>query len=335
MLRPRVTLTVVPPGTSVVALLLLLGYVSCSKTPPPAGAMPAPSSRPTRDANRIAELGRLRQILTPLHERPGAPQEGDWLTEHDEDGETFEQWLAAKPILATAGRDRLYIQPIGPFSKTQRRILTLTADFMGRYFDLPVQVQPDLPLSVIPERAQREHPDQGMHQLHSTHILDEVLLPRLPKDAAALLGLTAIDLYPEPSWNFVFGEAYLRHRVGVWSMNRLGNPDTSAESFRLVLLRTIGTATHETGHMFGIQHCTLWECNMAGSNNLEEADRGTLALCPECLPKLLWATGGNARRHLGRLAEFSRTHGMRDEGAFYERQLEALADGGQKGTSVP
>ncbi len=266
--------------------------------------------------------------MTPLHERPGKPEAGDWLAEHEEDGQTFEEWLAEKPVVATPERDHLYIQPLGPFSKAEWRILTLTVDFMGRYFDLPVQVLPHLPLSVIPARAQREHPEWGTHQLHTTYILDQVLRPRLPKDAVALIAFTTVDLYPEPSWNFVFGEAYLRRRVGVWSMHRFGDPSESKQEFRTVLLRTIGTATHETGHMFGMNHCTAWECNMAGSNSLEEADRGTLALCPECLPKLLWATGGNARRHLERLAEFSRTNGLADEARFYAQELEAIGRAG-------
>ena len=313
-------------------IALVAGGIHCSKpasapTPQPAPAKPAspePPPRPVRDAARIAKLKQLRKTLTPLHERAGEPQSGDWLAEHEEDGETFEEYLASEPTVVRPERDRLYIQPIGPFSKSERRILTLTADFMARYFDLPVDVLPDLPLSVIPERAQREHPEWGTHQLLAPYILDKVLKPRLPKDAAALLGLTAVDLYPEPSWNFVFGEASLRDRVGVWSLHRHGDPDESAASFRLALRRTLATATHETGHMFGMAHCTLWDCNMAGSNSLEESDRGTLALCPECLPKLLWATGGDAQRHLRRLAEFSHAQGLREEATFYRRQLEAL-----------
>lgn len=289
-------------------------------------ALAAPG-RPRRDAARLAELERLREALAPLHERPAKPGPGDWLAEHAEPGQTLEQYLASDPVVAAPGRDRLYIQPIGPFSRTERRILTLTADFMGRYFDLPVQVLPDLPLSVIPARAQREHPSWKVRQLHSGHLLDRVLRPRLPADAAALLGLTAVDLYPEPSWNFVFGQASLRNRVGVWSLARYGDPDASPRAFRLALLRTLKVATHETGHMFGIHHCTLWRCNLAGSNSLEESDAAPLALCPECLPKLLWATGGDARRHLARVGELARAHGLADEAAFYARQLAALEDG--------
>lgn len=43
---------------------------------------------------------------------------------------------------------------------------------------------------------------------------------RLPEDAFCLLGITMEDLYPEPSWNFVFGPASLNERVGVYSFAR-------------------------------------------------------------------------------------------------------------------
>ena len=40
-----------------------------------------------------------------------------------------------------------------------------------------------------------------------------------------MLAITAFDLWPGPGWNFVFGQASLTERVGVWSMARNGDPD--------------------------------------------------------------------------------------------------------------
>jgi hypothetical protein len=37
---------------------------------------------------------RLRHLAEPL----GEPEEGDWLAEHPEPGQTFEQYLAANPV---------------------------------------------------------------------------------------------------------------------------------------------------------------------------------------------------------------------------------------------
>jgi predicted Zn-dependent protease len=51
----------------------------------------------------------------------------------------------------------------------------------------------------------------------------------LPEDAFCLLGITMEDLYPNPSWNFVFGEAALRERVGVASRVGAGLSKSAAD----------------------------------------------------------------------------------------------------------
>ena len=59
----------------------------------------------------------------------------------------------------------------------------------------------------------------------------------------------------------------------------------------LCAIRTAMTATHETGHMFGIRHCIAYQCGMNGSNHSDERDRQPLEFCPECQAKLWWTCG--------------------------------------------
>ena len=113
-----------------------------------------------------------------------------------------------------------------------------------------------------------------------------MLIARRQSRDAAVLGITAYDLWPGPGWNFVFGQASLTQRVGVWSMARNGDPDESTAMRKLCALRTAMTATHETGHMFGIRHCIAYQCGMNGSNHSDERDRQPLEFCPECQAKL-------------------------------------------------
>jgi len=182
-----------------------------------------------------------------------------------------------------------------------------------------------VPLSAIPARARRVHPAWGDRQVLTTYVLYDVLLPELPSDAAACIALTASDLWPGPGWNFVFGQASLRERVGVWSIYRNGDPDESEEAFRLCLLRTLKTATHETGHMFSMLHCTLYECNMCGSNHREESDRRPITLCPECVAKVAWATGADLPERYRSLEEFARANGLAEEAEAYRLRGEAVA----------
>jgi archaemetzincin len=273
------------------------------------------------------ELRTAIRRLGPLHPRMAPPRRGDWLSIHHEDGQTFRQYLECDPVLPQGQRHVLYIQPLGDFTPQQRRIVALTSEFMGLYFNLPVKPLPDLPLALIPAKARRLMPGWGQRQLLTSYILEDLLKPRLPSDAAALLALTATDLYPQESWQFVFGEASLSERVGVWSIARYGDPASDSEAFRLCLLRSIATASHETGHMFSLQHCIKHPCNMNGSETLEESDRQPLALCPECLAKICWATRTRPQDHLGRLADFCRRNGLAKEEAFYRKQMAALQAG--------
>ncbi len=262
--------------------------------------------------------------LVPLHTKLGKPGPGDWLDQHHEPGQTFRQYVRGRPVKPEGKRRVIYVQPLGEFSRTQQRIIERTAEFMGAYFDLPVKVRERLPLKIIPKKARRTHPTWGDKQILTTYVLNEVLRPRLPKDACALIAFTTSDLWPGRGWNFVFGQALLRGRVGVWSIYRNGDPDESDESYRLCLRRTLKTATHETGHMFSMMHCTLYECNMCGSNHRAESDRRPLALCPHCLAKIRYATGANPEKRFEKLIALCKTDGLKPEQAFYEKSLAAM-----------
>jgi len=153
---------------------------------------------------------------------------------------------------------------------------------------VPVEVRQRVPLADIPGRARRTHPEWGDEQILATYLLHEVLEPDRPEDALAYLALTASDLWPGAGWNFVFGQANLRQRVGVWSLYRNGDPGEGDAAFALCLRRTLATATHETGHVLTMKHCIAFACLMNGSNHREESDSRPLHLCPVCLRKLLW-----------------------------------------------
>ena len=287
-----------------------------------AGRTEAPDP-PVKSAT-AEQLKRTMAKLRPLHRKLGKPKEGDWLARFKEPGQSFDEYRRCGPVLPRAARRVLYIQPLGDFSDQQRKIIDLTAEYMGLYFNLPTKINKDLPLKVIPASARRTHPTWGDKQILTTYVLDTVLPPRLAKDAAALIAFTPSDLWPGKGWNFVFGQATLRRRVGVWSIYRNGDPARGRAEFRLCLLRTIKTATHETGHMFSMLHCTAYECNMCGSNNRAESDSHPAALCPECMAKVCWATGTDPLKRFGALYRFCRRHGLSRQGDFCARSIRAL-----------
>ena len=203
-------------------------------------------------------------------------------------------------------------------------MVALTADYVERFFGLPVRMRETLPLVAIPSHARRRHPAWGIQQLRTTDLLD-LLAAHRPADALAVLGLTAQDLYPAEDWNFVFGQALPAEQVGVWSLYRNGDPSASPSEFRLCLRHTLTTAVHELAHLFGIAHCIAWECVMNGSNNVAEKDARPLWLCPTDLQKLSLATGYDPKTHLARLAGFAAANGFAEEAAWLARAREIVA----------
>ena len=157
---------------------------------------------------------------------------------------------------------------------------------------------------------------------------------RLPKDGFCLLGITMEDLYPHPSWNFVFGEASLSERVGVYSFARYDpafyRQPRGPGSESALLRRSAKVLTHETAHMFGLTHCIYFKCVMNGSNHLRESDARPTHLCPVCLRKLQWSVGFDVVKRYEELSKFYQHAGFDDEAAWITRRLQTIRGDARK-----
>lgn len=130
--------------------------------------------------------------------------------------------------------------------------------------------------------------DAARRQYASISVLER-LTGFCPNDGAKLLAITERDLFV-PVLTFVFGHAQLGGRVAVCSFARLrqeyyGLPpdqDVFAE-------RAVKEALHETGHLFGLLHCSDRRCAMSLATNVRQIDAKQDGFCALC------------RRHLGRI----------------------------------
>ena len=193
-----------------------------------------------------------------------APGPSDWLANHPEPGQTFEQYRRERVNRPDKIRRKLYLQPLGEFPAATSPNLDQLKQFAEAFFTLPVELRPAVDLAGLPITS-RTHPNTRQRQLLTSDIL-AWLQTRLPKDAYCILAVTMADLYPADDWNFVFGQASLRERVGVYSFVRY-DPGFYGETQRddarkLILLRSCKVLAHETGHMFGLQHCVYFRCLM-------------------------------------------------------------------------
>ena len=258
-------------------------------------------------------------------QKMGPVQDGDWLDRFEEPGQTFARYEASSPPRPEARRRTLVIQPLGPFTPEDLALVQKAADFARIYFQCPVRINETAPL---PRKGRRERSIPGGRtwtQYQTRWIFLGQLFPRLPEDALAFLGVTTQDIYPDEKWNFVFGEAFLEKRVGLYSLARYlpafrGERETP-RTRTLALLRTFKVLAHETAHMFGLKHCIDYRCVVNGSNSLGEADRQPLHLCPVDLRKLQWNLGFDLTRRYRQLHAFYRSHGQSRQAAFVAGRL--------------
>lgn len=307
-----------PPG-----IILLLSAMASQFTPPTRGQQLAAIGLTMRLPQPLQRALEPRDDFQPLPE----PQPSDWLRNHAEAGQTFDQFTRSLPNRPDNHRNKLYIQPLGGFNGSDAPSLDQLRRFTAAFFMMEVVVLP--PSGQAQHHlTSRRNPYTGQIQLLTSDIL-KLLVTQVPEDAFALLGITMSDLYPDPSCNFVFGQASPRDRVGVYSFARYDprfyGEALSARSHKLMLRRSCKVLAHETGHMFGIDHCVWFRCLMNGSNHLAESDARPLHLCPVDLRKLQWSIGFDVVKRYRRLLHFNRQEGFEDEAQWLDKRLRFIA----------
>jgi len=298
----------------------------------------APEPRPKREVfvpeDPVAALGDL-SALSPAERRAyedhgffapiATPESGMWLYEHPEPGQTYDEYLASGPNVPNAERGTIYIQPLGELGRDLPLALADLERFTEAFFALPVIVLPTVAIADLDVTIRRR--DKRPDQLLSTDVLGW-LAARLPADAYACVAVTMADLYPEDSWSFVFGQASLSRRVGVYSFARFDDGfdgGARAEGWRRAFIeRAFGVLAHEIGHMFGMAHCVHHACIMNGSNSLAESDAQPLHLCPVCLRKLQHTAGFDVEQREATLLPIYERFGLVTVADWTRRRLAYL-----------
>jgi archaemetzincin len=247
------------------------------------------------------------------------PGSHDWLAVHPESGQSFNEFKASGPNRPTESRRVVYLQPLGDRSPSIEKL----REFATAFFSMEVKALPAVFLDAS-RFSIRHNPHTGNLQILTDDVLN-FLKGRVPADAFCVLAITMEDLYPEPSWNFVFGQASLRERVGVYSFARYdptfyGEPRSPTYE-TLLLRRSCKVLAHETSHMFSLTHCTFFNCLMNGSNHLAESDRRPLHLCPVCLRKLQWSIGFDVLERYRAMERVARADGFADEADWLRHRI--------------
>lgn len=304
----------------IVGIFCLLFTVSCEKET--GTNVNQASIKSQKTGENIEKYKSYIKSDEPFFELMGEPLENEWLATFSENGQTFEEYINSNPTLPTENRNKIYIQPIGKFDEKQIRVIELTAKYMENFFDLPVELlkveQFKEPLSL---ENYRIHPTWKIKQIRTGYVIDQILSPKLPEDAAALIAFTNENLYPDKNFNFVFGQASFEKRAGVWSLYYLDD-DADDKTF---LERTLKIAVHETGHMFSMAHCTKYKCVMSGTNGLDETDTRPIDACPECMAKIVWMRKSDPKKRFENLAEFCKNADLNEDAKLFIRKAQAIS----------
>ena len=245
------------------------------------------------------------------------PGPQDWLARFPTDPESFEKWESREERNEVVkGKNTIYIMPIGEFSEqttlegqSKEKTGRISDPFLAElleyaeifFYGLPVKMLPRIPVESLNATTRMYEIARGVKrkQLQTREIF-LFLIHMLPRDAYCVLAITMLDLYPDRRWNFVFGQASTRDRIGVFSFAR-NHPDfftadkpvsldklseVSVLARQMMIWRSCNILTHEITHMFGLEHCVYFSCLMNGRNHQEESDKAGSFLCPVCLHKM-------------------------------------------------
>ncbi|MFC7773011.1 archaemetzincin [Flavobacterium sp. GCM10027622] len=261
------------------------------------------------------EFQKLAQNDVPL----GKPIPGEWLADHPEKGQTFEEYVKLKPMRPEKIRNKIYILPMGDFTAQESRIVDLTVEYLELFYGIETIRMKTIKDEMVPKDKRRWN-DEG-EQLDASFLLHKVIPAMKPKDALAIMAITSKDLYPKPSWNFVFGLATYSEGIGITSIARY---EPNNKDYSVGLRRAIKTSAHEIGHMFKMRHCTYAKCVMNGVNSLSEDDRKPNTLCSVCLKKMVWNLELDNKERFEKIIAFYQRHYLSSDAEIMKNQLELI-----------
>jgi archaemetzincin len=294
--------------------------------------------KPPTATERLRAIGSTKGLPETLRKalEPGpdfepirAPKPGDWLAEHREARQDFKDFVKSKPNRPDKSRNKIYLSAVdglGESPSGQIPLVERLKEYAAANFAMQVKVLPLLTLRdyTITTRINRF---TQKRQVLTSDILS-ILKKNIPADAFCVLAITMEDLYPDPSWNFVFGQASLRERVGVYSFARYDpafyGQRQGKDYEKLLLRRSCKVLAHETGHMFGLTHCVYFQCVLNGSNHLRESDARPMHLCPVCLRKLQYSIGFDVVSRYGNLFRFYQRANFDNEARWAANRLERI-----------
>ena len=271
-------------------------------------------------------LKKILRTAENFHMPIYAPEEDDWLFSQKENGQTFDNFLNDISNLISKETNIIYINPLQEMA--QEFLDNISLYCQSFFYPMQVKLLKIVSLETLNVES-RINDESEKIQYHARQI-NSKMVEYLPNDAKCLISILLDDLYAGENWNYVFGLASYKKRVGVFSFARFSDSffdkNKSFAFDNYLLYHSCNTLTHEICHTFGIKHCIYYICLMNGYNSLEEAEKQTLYECPVCLRKLQYSIGFEPLERYKKLLEVTKKFGGYFEKAckWYEKRINSI-----------
>jgi hypothetical protein len=143
-------------------------------------------SRTENESDELSAIRSAGRAIGPLHDPIRVTRPGDWLDEHEEPGQSFEEYCRSDSRRPTTVRTTMYLQPIGEFNAAGMAVIESTAELLADFYGVPVRMLEPMDVAWVPHQARRLHPYTGVEQILTKFVLRLHLRARFALAGAAL-----------------------------------------------------------------------------------------------------------------------------------------------------
>jgi len=271
-------------------------------------------------------LKKVLKTAENFHNPIYVPDEDDWLSSQKEDGQTFNKFLSDSYNIMSINRNIIYINPLQEMPEQFLNNLLLYCQSF--FYPMKVKLINLVSLESLKIKSRINQYSKKI-QYHAGQITSKTV-KYVPNNGHCLIFILLDDLYPESSWNYVFGLSSYDERVGVFSFARFSssfeNKNETIKFDNFLLYSSCSTLTHEICHTFGIEHCIYYTCLMNGCNSIEEAKKQPLYECPICLRKLQYSIGFDILERYKKMLNVTKKFGgnFKSASKWYENRIKFI-----------
>eukprot|EP00929_Paragymnodinium_shiwhaense_P054322 TRINITY_DN27221_c0_g1_i1.p1 TRINITY_DN27221_c0_g1~~TRINITY_DN27221_c0_g1_i1.p1 ORF type:complete len:361 (-),score=37.61 TRINITY_DN27221_c0_g1_i1:91-1173(-) len=243
---------------------------------------------------------RLRQALVwPTEAWKLLPQDTgeapeSWLDRYQKT-QTFDAFQSSMPFRPNSIKGVIDVLVVDSLNSMKEKIhVDALVHHLSAFFGFKVNLRASQ-INVDDWAHPRENPEDFKSVQYGAHFILSRLKAQTDPRSICTIGITAVDLYPPRSYDFVTGISDPTQRVGLYSFYRYGAGRKGDEGLDVKARRTMSlilTICRETMKLCGVCECHMMRClmNPFPKGPPDVIRQLPLSLCCICLRKLHWLT---------------------------------------------